>query len=79
MDVHVPYAITRGLRLRGVDVMTAQEDGAGELSDTAILLKTSSQKSLSNQHPHKRLIPKTSGQAEKPSFLLERRLPRLGS
>ena len=25
MDVHVPLAITEGLRLRGVDVLTAQE------------------------------------------------------
>jgi len=27
MDVHVPAAITKGLRIRGVDVLTAQEDG----------------------------------------------------
>jgi hypothetical protein len=27
MDVHVPWAITAELRLRGVDVLTAQEDG----------------------------------------------------
>jgi hypothetical protein len=27
MDVNVPYAITTGLRLRGMDVLTAQEDG----------------------------------------------------
>lgn len=30
-DVHIPYAITLGLRLRSVDVLTAQEDGAREL------------------------------------------------
>ena len=28
MDVHIPKAITIGLRLRNVDVITAQEDGA---------------------------------------------------
>jgi hypothetical protein len=28
MDVHVPRPITGGLRRRGVDVLTAQEDGA---------------------------------------------------
>jgi predicted nuclease of predicted toxin-antitoxin system len=39
MDVHVPRAITEGLRLRGVDVLTAQEDGARRLSDAAILDK----------------------------------------
>ena len=29
--------MTEGLRLRGVTVLTAQEDGAGELSDEALL------------------------------------------
>jgi hypothetical protein len=33
MDQHVPKAITVGLRLRGVDVVTAYEDGAAELKD----------------------------------------------
>ena len=33
MDVHVRRAVTNGLRLRGVDVLTAQEDGARELDD----------------------------------------------
>jgi hypothetical protein len=28
MDHHVPRAVTLGLRLRGVDVLTAYEDGA---------------------------------------------------
>ena len=37
MDVHVPAAITAGLRLRGVDVLTAQEDGGRRLPDTALL------------------------------------------
>jgi Domain of unknown function (DUF5615) len=37
MDHHVPRAITNGLRLRGVDVLTAHEDAAGELSDPALL------------------------------------------
>jgi predicted nuclease of predicted toxin-antitoxin system len=37
MDVHIPYPITRGLRLRGVDVLTAQEDGARELDDPQLL------------------------------------------
>jgi Domain of unknown function (DUF5615) len=32
-DVHAPYAITLGLRLRGVDVLTSQEDGTRELDD----------------------------------------------
>ena len=37
MDAHIPRAITVGLRLRGVDVITAQEDNADNLSDPALL------------------------------------------
>ena len=39
MDVHVPQAITDQLRLRGVDVITAQEDGSAELHDDVLLLR----------------------------------------
>lgn len=37
MDAHIPRAITLGLRMRAVDVLTAQEDGAGNFSDPEIL------------------------------------------
>lgn len=37
MDVHIPKAITVGLRLRDVDVMTAQEDDADTLPDDQLL------------------------------------------
>jgi hypothetical protein len=37
MDVHVPYAITRALRQRGVNVLTAQEDGTTEWDDPPLL------------------------------------------
>jgi hypothetical protein len=37
MDHHVRRAITNGLRLRGVDVLTAQEDGAATLPDPQLL------------------------------------------
>lgn len=37
MDVHVRRAITEALRLRGVEVLTAQEDGAARLTDPALL------------------------------------------
>ena len=33
-DVHVPFAITAGLRIRGVDVQTAQADNALRLDET---------------------------------------------
>jgi hypothetical protein len=36
-DVHVPSAIADQLRLRGVDVITAQNDGAAELDDADLL------------------------------------------
>ena len=42
MDVHVPHAITRGLRRRGVDVLTAQEDGATEMLDPDLLDRAAS-------------------------------------
>jgi hypothetical protein len=37
MDHHVPRAITLGLQLRGVEVLTAYEDGGSELDDVALL------------------------------------------
>ncbi len=37
MDHHVPRAITEGLRLRGIDVIKAYEDGAGDMDDSALL------------------------------------------
>ena len=37
MDVHVRRAVTEGLELRGVDVLTAQEDGKRRLADPLLL------------------------------------------
>ncbi|SRR6266511_1557692 len=37
MDVHIPRSITEGLRLRSVDVLTAQDDGAQRLPDPDLL------------------------------------------
>jgi len=37
MDVHIPKVITDGLRRRGVNVLTAQEDGAARLPDSELL------------------------------------------
>lgn len=41
MDHHVPRAITDGLRLRGIDVLSAWEDGAHKLEDPALLDRAS--------------------------------------
>lgn len=40
MDQHVPAAITHGLRLRGLDVLTAFEDGSDTLDDEPLLERT---------------------------------------
>ncbi|WP_197526621.1 DUF5615 family PIN-like protein [Botrimarina colliarenosi] len=37
MDVHVPSAVSEGLRRLGHDVLTAQADGADRLTDDALL------------------------------------------
>lgn len=42
MDVHAPWAITEGLRRRGVDLLTAQEDGTGLLDDPELLDRAAS-------------------------------------
>jgi hypothetical protein len=39
MDVHVPGPITRQLRRRGVDVLTAQEDGLDSTADEDVLAR----------------------------------------
>jgi hypothetical protein len=37
MDVHIPRTVTVGLRLRAIDVLTAQEDGAAQWADDLLL------------------------------------------
>lgn len=37
MDVHVPKAITVRLKLKGIDVLTAQDDGCSLYSDEQLL------------------------------------------
>jgi hypothetical protein len=41
MDVHVPRPITRGLRRRAVEVLTAQEDGTARWRDGDLLNRAS--------------------------------------
>jgi len=40
LDVHIPHAIADGLRLREVDVLTAQEDSSIRLSDADLLSRS---------------------------------------
>ena len=42
MDVHVAFAITAGLRRRGLDVLTSQEDGTRENDDESLLARATS-------------------------------------
>jgi hypothetical protein len=42
MDHHIPSAITAGLRKRGVDVLTAEEDGSAMLDDDPLLDRATS-------------------------------------
>ena len=37
MDVHIPRAISTGLRLRNIDVLTSQEDNTTMLDDYSLL------------------------------------------
>lgn len=39
MDVHVPLAITEGLRRRSIDVLRSQEDGTSEWEDEPLLAR----------------------------------------
>lgn len=39
MDENVPRQITTGLRLRGIDVLTVQEDGRSGLADPGVLAR----------------------------------------
>ncbi len=36
-DVHIPRAVTVALRLRGVDILTAQQDGTADWDDGPLL------------------------------------------
>ncbi len=40
MDVHVPAAITEGLRRRAIDVLTSQEDGTRQADDEQLLKRS---------------------------------------
>ena len=41
MDHNVPRAITNGLKLKGVDLITAYEDGSSQLDDSKLLDRAS--------------------------------------
>ena len=50
MDVHVPMAITRQLQLRGVEVVTATEEGTNRLPDDALLERATGERRVIFTH-----------------------------
>lgn len=50
MDVQIPSAIATGLRSRGVDVITAQVDGAARFGDADLLTRASELERLLYTH-----------------------------
>ncbi len=52
MDHHVSRAITNGLRLRGVDVLTAYEDGTGEFCSLRMTICSSKRRGVSDKDNH---------------------------
>ena len=68
MDVHIPKPITVGLRLRDVDVITAQQDGADELSDPALLDRTTALQRVLFTFDKDLLIETTRRQSEGIAF-----------
>lgn len=64
MDHHVPRAVTVGLRLRGVDVLTAHEDGASQLDDPALLNRANALKRVLFTRDDDLLVEATRRQRE---------------
>ena len=56
MNHHVPVAVTAGLRQRGVDVVTAYEDGFAELDDERLLERTVELDRVLYTHDHHFLV-----------------------
>lgn len=68
MDVHVPAAITRGLVLRGVDVLTAQLDETTQLDDSALLDRATALRRVLFSQDEDLLAEATSRQRSGKSF-----------
>jgi hypothetical protein len=49
MDAHIPKTITNGLRLRNVDVITAQEDNSDKVKDLELIAKAGEPQDLANK------------------------------
>ena len=68
MDEHIHRAITSGLRLRGIDVLTVQEDGYGGYPDPMILDRATELKRILFSQDRDFLIEANRRQAESIEF-----------
>lgn len=68
MDHHVPRAVTNGVRLRGVDVLTAHEDGSSELGDPALLDRATESERVLFTHDDDLLVEATLRQRQGQTF-----------
>lgn len=68
MDEHVPKAITIGLRLRGIDVLTVQEDNFSGKSDPELLDRAVFLKRTVFSHDEDLLVEATKRQRAGPFF-----------
>lgn len=68
MDHNVPRAITVGLLLRGIDVITAYEDRADEMDDSALLDRATQLGRVLFTHDDDLLAEATKRQREKRAF-----------
>lgn len=68
MDHHIPRVITVELRLRGVDVLTAYEDGTSRLGDSELLDRASELKRVLFTQDDDLLVEATKRQREGISF-----------
>jgi len=68
MDHNVPRAITNGLKLKGVDLITAYEDGSSQLDDSELLDRASELKRVLFTRDYNLLQEATKRQRARMSF-----------
>lgn len=69
MDHHVPKAISSALRARGVDIITAHEDGQDETDDLDLIMRATDLQRVLFTHDHHFFEKTVKLQREGVSFL----------
>jgi len=67
-DVHIPQAIVEGLRLRGVDVIRAQEDHMAEETDRVLLTRATALHRILVTSDHHLLVEASRRQRQRVRF-----------